>query len=189
MASTAPTIDRPAAPGVRRVADLRLRSRTGNIPVRVRWPHTPRTDAAPPLIVLLPDAAQAGGVDQADEELAVELCARAGGVVLCTPWAPRRSGALERAEAALMWTADHGAELGADPARIAIAGRGLGAAAAAALAMRARERGWPSVRREVLVLPDALWLRVPGGDVERSDDVEALADALHKALSERGEDR
>jgi acetyl esterase/lipase len=146
---------RMSAMGVRRVADLRLRGPAGSTPVRVRWPSSASPESAPPLVVLLPDAAPANGVDRADDELSHELCSRVGAVVLCTPWAPRRPGALDRAEAALGWAADHGQELGADPGRLVVAGRGAGAAAAAALALRARDRGWPRIRRQVLVLADA----------------------------------
>jgi acetyl esterase len=175
--------------GVRRVADLRLRAPAGSIPVRVRWPHSAAADPAPPLIVVLPDAAPAGRVDQADDDLGLELCSRVGAVVLCTPWAPQRPGALDRAEAALMWAADHGHELGADPARLIVAGRGVGAAGAAALALRARERGWPPIRHQVLVLADAVWLRTAGAEVEEFDGIEALARSMREELSEREEDR
>jgi acetyl esterase/lipase len=141
--------------GVRRVADLKLRGPAGSTPVRVRWPNSARAESAPPLVLLLPDAGVGGGVDPADEELGRDLCARVGAVVLCTPWAPQRPGALDRAEAALAWAADHGSELGADPGRLVVAGRGAGAAGAAALALRSRDCGWPRIRRQVLVVDDA----------------------------------
>jgi acetyl esterase/lipase len=140
-------------------------------------------------VVLLPDAAPASGVERADDDLAVQLCTALGAVVLCTPWAPHRSGALDRAEAALTWTADHGEELGADPARLAVAGRGAGAAGAAALALRARRRGWPSIRCQVLVLTDAVWLRATGAEVLELNDIDAAAASVRMALSGRGEDR
>ncbi len=105
-------------------------------------------------MVFLPDAAPADGVSAEDDALGHELCSRVGAVVLCVPWAPRRPGALDRAEAALMWAADHGEELGADPGRLVVAGRGAGAAAAAALALRAHDRGWPPLRRQVLILDE-----------------------------------
>jgi acetyl esterase/lipase len=103
-------------------------------------------------VLLLPDAGVGGGVDPADDELGRELCAHVGAVVLCTPWAPQRPGALDRADAALAWAADHGGELGADPGSLVVAGRGAGAAGAAALALRSRDRGWPRIRRQVLVV-------------------------------------
>jgi len=143
-----------ARSGVSRVADLRLRGDAGSIPVRVRWPRAAGSGSAPPLVVLLPDLAAADGVEGTDDALGHELSARAGAVVLCIPWAPRRPGALDRAEAALAWAADHGEDLGADPGRLVIAGRGAGAAAAAVLALRARDRGWPPIRRQVLIVGD-----------------------------------
>ena len=106
-------------------------------------------------MLLLPDAAPGSGVERADDRLALELCSGAGAVVLCVPWAPHRPGALDRAEAALTWVTDHGTELGGDPSRVVVAGCGAGAAAAAALAVRARDRGWPPIRRQVLVVADA----------------------------------
>src|SRR3954471_17107402 len=104
MATSRSRSARSRAAGVSRVADLMLRGPTGTpTPVRVRWPHAAAPDTAPPVVVLLPDAAPADGVDRADDELGRELCSRVGAVVLCTPWAPRRPGALDRAEAALAW--------------------------------------------------------------------------------------
>jgi acetyl esterase/lipase len=154
--------DRPMAtneaspiPGISRVADLRLRGPAGTIPVRVRWARSAADDPAPALVLLLPDAVPGDGVERADDRLALELCSQAGAVVLCVPWAPGRPGALDRADAALTWVAEHGTELGGDPARLVIAGCGAGAAAVAALALRARDRGWPPIRRQVLVLGDA----------------------------------
>ena len=52
----------------------------------------------------------------------------------------------------LEWSADHAAELGADPNRLLLAGSGAGAAAAVVLALRARDRGWPCIARQLLVL-------------------------------------
>jgi acetyl esterase/lipase len=142
---------------VRRVADLRLRLAGGPIAVRVRWPRADDS-AAPPLIVLLPDAGAANGVRPADDRFAQALCARFGAIVLCVPWTARgarhRRSVLDRAEAALRWSADHAGELDADPERLVLVGRGAGAAAASALAGRARERGWPRLGRPVLLVDE-----------------------------------
>src|SRR4051794_26625165 len=98
----------PGIDELQRVADLRLRG-AGSAPVRVRWPAGVGTPA--PLAVVLPGLT----VDPADDELCRQLCAGAGAVVLCAPWA---SGGLERAACVLEWAADHASELGADPARL-----------------------------------------------------------------------
>jgi hypothetical protein len=135
-----------------RVADLRLRGASSR-PVRVRWPAGAPTPA--PLVVFLPDLA-ADGVGPADERLCHELCAGVGAVVLCAPWGASGVGGsdspLERAAGVLEWSADHAGELAGDPCRLVLAGSGAGVAACVALALRARERGWPRITRQFLVL-------------------------------------
>ena len=51
------------------------------------------------------------------------------------------------------WAADHAAELGADPARIVVAGHAAGARAAVGVALGACADGWPPIARQVLVAP------------------------------------
>jgi acetyl esterase/lipase len=122
-----------SAPDVRRVAGLRLR----HARVRVMWPDGDR----PALLVLVPGAS---------DELAAHLCARAGLLVLAPAWG---GAPLRDATATLDWAAQHGAELGADAGRLAVAGAGAGAALAATLALRAGDRGWPRLARQVLIDP------------------------------------
>ena len=55
----------------------------------------------------------------------------------------RFPAALDDAYAALVWTAEHAAELGVDPARIAVGGHAAGAGLAAAVALRARDEQGP----------------------------------------------
>jgi hypothetical protein len=70
-----------------------------------------------------------------------------------------------------------------------VAGRGAGAAGAAALALRARRRAWPSIRCQILVLTDAVWLRATGAEVVELNGIDAAATSLRNALSGRGADR
>jgi hypothetical protein len=143
----------PGIDALQRVADLRLRGASA-MPVRVRWPTGARTVG--PLAVFLPDVDPQNGVDPADDELCRRLCAGVGAVVLCAPLRSPRLGlsdsSLERAASVLEWSADHAAELGADPNRLLLADAGAGAAAAVVLALRARDRGWPRIARQLLVL-------------------------------------
>jgi triacylglycerol lipase len=62
-------------------------------------------------------------------------------------------GALEDCYAALVWLHDKAAELGIDPARIAIAGESAGGGHAAALALHARDKGGPAICFQMLDAP------------------------------------
>ncbi|GGY06706.1 alpha/beta hydrolase [Streptomyces djakartensis] len=60
---------------------------------------------------------------------------------------------IEDVYAGLLWTADHAAELGADPERIVIAGASAGGGLCAALALLTRDRKGPQPVGQVLLCP------------------------------------
>ncbi|GAA2570010.1 alpha/beta hydrolase [Streptomyces roseoviolaceus] len=60
---------------------------------------------------------------------------------------------VEDVYAGLLWTADHAAELGADPERIVIAGASAGGGLCAALALLTRDRKGPQPIGQVLMCP------------------------------------
>lgn len=66
----------------------------------------------------------------------------------------RFPAALDDAYAVLAWTAAHAAELGIDPARIAVGGHSAGAGLAAAVALRARDQQGPPIRYQLLNQPE-----------------------------------
>ena len=61
--------------------------------------------------------------------------------------------AIEQAYAATKYVADHGTELGLDPARIAIAGDSVGGNMVAVVAILAKERGGPKIVLQVMYYP------------------------------------
>jgi acetyl esterase/lipase len=75
---------------------------------------------------------------------------------------------LEDAYAALRWLHVHAAELGVDSDRIGVMGDSAGGGMAAALTILARERGGPTIARQILLMPMLELLRLTlTGSVER----------------------
>src|SRR4029450_2684014 len=66
----------------------------------------------------------------------------------------RFPAALDDAYAVLLWTAEHAAELGVDPARIAVGGHSGAAGVAAAGALRARDEQGPPICYQLLNQPE-----------------------------------
>jgi hypothetical protein len=122
-------------------AQLRLRSNDGPLSAQLVWP-TARVTA---VMVLLLDAG---------EPDAERVCraAHAPGILSLSA-ACRRGRELDDGVRSIEWTADHAAQLGAEGARLILAGLHAGAAVAATLAVRARDDGWPDVMHQLLIEP------------------------------------
>ncbi len=54
---------------------------------------------------------------------------------------------------ALVWLAEHAADLGIDPARLAVMGDSAGGGLAAGVCLMARDRGGPAISQQVLIYP------------------------------------
>jgi acetyl esterase len=60
---------------------------------------------------------------------------------------------VEQNYAAAKWVAEHGAEIGVDGSRMAVAGNSVGGDMSAALTLMAKDRGGPALRLQVLLIP------------------------------------
>lgn len=154
---------RPAKPvPVARVEERLIPGPDGemSLPVRIYFPFEPFEDEPaqrPPVLVYF----HGGGFVLCDLDSHDSCCRRlangAGAVVVSVDYrlAPESPfpAAVHDAWAATEWVAEHAAALGADPARLVIAGDSAGGNLAAVVAMLARDRGGPAIAFQVLIYP------------------------------------
>ncbi|GHA13401.1 alpha/beta hydrolase [Streptomyces purpurascens] len=145
--------ERAAAAPAPDTTGLEIEARTvpadPDVPVRIYRPEGARA-----ALVWLRGGAWVMGDLDADRHWAVRIAAASGVVVISVGYrlAPehRFPAALDDVWAVLNWTAEHAAELGIDPDRIAVGGHSAGANLAAATALRARDEQGPPIRFQLL---------------------------------------
>ena len=144
----------PEAPTpVAEVVNRSISGPDGNIPLRIYRP------AGAPLGVLVyfhGGGWVVGGLDSHDETCR-RLCAGAGVAVVAVDYrlAPetRYPGAVRDCRHATVWVAENAAQLGFDPARLAVGGDSAGGNLAATTAQMARDEGGPRIAFQLLVYP------------------------------------
>jgi acetyl esterase len=91
------------------------------------------------------------------ERLVRDLAAQTGAAFVFVNYNPSPEAhypvAIEQAYATLKWVAEHGAELGLDGSRLAVAGESVGGNMTAAVTLLAKERGGPMIRYQALLYP------------------------------------
>lgn len=136
------------------VADRTIPGPAGDIPVRV---YTPDGDGPFGVLVHLHGGGWTIGDLDTHDHPCRTLCAEGGVVVVSVDYrlAPENPfpAAVDDAWAALRWVAEHAAEIGGDPARIAVGGDSAGGNLAAVLAVMARDAGGPALGLQLLVYP------------------------------------
>jgi acetyl esterase len=124
-----------------------------DVPVRIYRPH-----GAQGAVVWLHGGGFVMGDLDTEHPWAVRVADGSGAVVISVGYrlAPeqRFPAALDDAYAALTWTAEHVAELGIEPGRIAVGGHAAGAGLAAAVALRARDQHGPVIAFQLLNEPE-----------------------------------
>lgn len=145
----------PDVEPVGRVEDTSIPGPVGAIPVRIYRPLV--GDGAQPGVVYF----HGGGWVICDLDSHDGGCRRlanaVGAVVVSVDYrlAPEHQwpAAAEDAYAATQWVADHAADLGIDPGRLAVAGDSAGGNLTAVVAQMARDRGAPALAYQLLVYP------------------------------------
>lgn len=152
---------RPVHPELR-VEDRTIAGPAGAIGIRIYWPSTD-SDRVPVVVFF-----HGGGFVMGDLDTHDGTCRQhavgADAIVVSVDYrlAPEHPypAAVEDAWAATLWVAEHASEIGADGARIAVAGDSAGGTIAAVIAQRARDhagQGGPSIVFQLLWYPSTLW--------------------------------
>jgi acetyl esterase/lipase len=139
------------APGIA-VQDRTIPGPAGELPIRVYRPGS----GAGPLIVHFHGGGFVVGDLQLDDWLCSEVAATVGAVVVSVGYrlapAHRFPAAVDDSYAAVVWAAEHAAELGAT-GPIGVMGESAGGNLAAVVCLLARDRGGPAIAHQALLYP------------------------------------
>jgi len=143
-----------APPPVANVENRTIPGPAGELPVRI---YTPDAQGALPLLVFFHGGGFVlCGLDSHDA-LARSLCNGARAVVVSVDYrlAPEAKfpAAPEDCYAATVWAVENASSLGADGARVALAGDSAGGNLAAVVAQLAKQRGGPALCHQLLIYP------------------------------------
>ena len=131
-------------------------ARHGEIPLRVYTPTAWSRTARPVVVNYHGGGFVLGSARQADWTCGI-VADELDAVVLSVDYrlAPthRFPAGVEDCHDALLWTAEHAAELGGDPDRIGLMGDSAGGNLAAVVSILARDGGGPPVRHQALIYP------------------------------------
>ncbi|MDR3663333.1 MAG: alpha/beta hydrolase [Mycobacterium sp.] len=129
----------------------------GQIPVRIYWPPIDGETRPLPVVVFYHGGGWAIGSLDSHDHVARTHAIGAGAIVVSVDYrlAPEHPfpAGIDDSWAALQWVGAHAAELGGDPARIAVAGDSAGGNISAVMAQRVRDIGGPPLVFQLLWYP------------------------------------
>ncbi len=154
---------RPVHPELR-VEDRTIPGPAGHTAVRIYWPPTDPGAGTRPVVVYFHGGGFVVGDLDTHDGSARQHAVGADAIVVSVDYrlAPEHPypAAVEDAWAATLWVAEHGAQIGADTGRIAVAGDSAGGTIAAVMAQRSRahrDKGGPRLSFQLLWYPSTLW--------------------------------
>ncbi len=143
-----------SSPTMYDVAERTITGRSGDIPVRI---YRPTAQQPAPLVVFYHGGGFVLGDLNSHDMMCRRIAQSSGAIVLAVDYrlAPEHPypAAVEDAYDALCWAAEHGAAIGADTSRIAVAGDSAGGNLAAAVSLMARDLNNPRIALQVLIYP------------------------------------
>jgi acetyl esterase len=126
-------------------------------PMRARFYWPKGVGGAIPAVLYFHGGGHVIGSLDSHDGTARNLCQGAGALIVSLDYRMgpehRFPAAVEDSWTALQWLHANAAALGADPARLAVAGDSAGANLAAVVALMARDKGGPALRLQLLVYP------------------------------------
>ena len=152
---------RPLHPKLR-VEDRDVPAPAGTVAIRIYWPPTGSEggELLPVVVFFHGGGFVIGDLDSYDGTCR-QHAVGADAIVVSVDYrlAPEHPypAAVEDAWAATLWVAEHAAEIGADPTRMAVAGDSAGGNIAAVMAQQARDKAGPGLVFQLLWYPSVLW--------------------------------
>ncbi|MCH8008194.1 MAG: alpha/beta hydrolase [Chloroflexi bacterium] len=141
-------------PEVTNVEDRAIPGPAGDIPVRI---YTPAGEAPYPILVYYHGGGWVIGDLETSDGISRAFANAASCIVVSVDYrlAPEHKfpAAIDDAFAALNWVAEHAAEIGGDPSRIAAGGESAGANLTAVIAQLAKDAGGPRLAYQLLAYP------------------------------------
>jgi len=156
---------------IHEVQDMKIAGPAGQLPLRI---YTPPVQKPAPALVFYHGGGWVIGDLESHDHVCRALANGAQCVVVAVDYrlAPEAKfpAAVEDCFAATRWVADHSAELGIDPGRIAVGGDSAGGNLAAVVAIHARDNKGPAIAGQVLIYPsvDAAGTHTSHSDPETS---------------------